>query len=101
MQATDFVFGIILHLGLVIQINVISFYLGTRDIGSGPQFTHDYGFWSNTVYNISAVKLCEYCDSAPKFALCAKSVANVALLILSYWGLILIAALVYKMRGKV
>ena len=34
-RATDFIFGIILHLKTVNQINIISFCLGKRDTGSG------------------------------------------------------------------
>ena len=34
-RATDIIFGVILHLRTVIQINIISFCLGKRDTGSG------------------------------------------------------------------
>ena len=37
-RATDFIFGIILHLKTVNQINIISFCLGKRDTGSGPLY---------------------------------------------------------------
>ena len=37
-RPTDFIFGIILHLRTVIQINIIYFCLGKRDTGSGPLY---------------------------------------------------------------
>ena len=37
-RATNFILGIILHLQMVIQMNIIYFCLGKRDTGSGPLY---------------------------------------------------------------